>query len=214
MYKTYFLIQPGLDDPFRWRGDAAADAARARFPGLVGYYQTRAVPDQEAPAFSGIAELWFEHPAAALKAQSQGPGDLLAAGVTLQSSMAGMERVVVRTPRYIHGERIKCVYPFCKRDDMTVAAFQSRWWHGHGPIAALTEEALSYIQIHPLAESYDKHPPFYDGITEISWPDMAAAARGIGSRQMKEDQGSDAPHFVNLDTVSLFFAHEEIVIEP
>ncbi|MBT7876487.1 MAG: hypothetical protein HN738_00245, partial [Gammaproteobacteria bacterium] len=54
----------------------------------------------------------------------------------------------------------------------------------------------------------------YDGITEISWPDIEAAGRAIGSRQMREDQGSDAPNFVDMDSISLFMAKEEVIIEP
>ena len=213
MYKTCFLINAG-EDPFRFSGRDAEDAIRAVFPDIKGYVQTRALPDQESPAFSGQAELWFDDSSLAIAACVAGIGDLLADGAEVQSCLAGMERVVVRTAEYITADRIKGVYPFRKRPELTLEAFQNHWWHNHGPIAALTEEALSYVQIHTLADSYKAVSPVYDGITEISWLDIEAAGRAIGSRQMREDQGGDAPNFVDMESISLFMAKEEVVIEP
>jgi hypothetical protein len=31
---------------------------------------------------------------------------------------------------------------------------------------------------------------------------------------MREDQGSDAPNFVDMESISLFMAKEEVIIEP
>ena len=70
------------------------------------------------------------------------------------------------------------------------------------------------MQIHTLADSYETVNPVYDGITEISWLDLEAAGRGIGSRQMREDQATDAPNFVDMESIALFMAKEEVVIEP
>lgn len=213
MYKTCFLMNAG-EDPFLFKGHDAEALVRAAFPGIKGYVQTRALPDQESPAFSGLAELWFDDSSLAIAACVTGIGELLAERAQVQSCQAGMERVVMRTAEYFTADRIKGVYPFRKRPDLTLEAFQDHWWHIHGPIAALTEEALSYVQIHTLADSFKTVNPVYDGITEISWPDIQAAGRAIGSRQMREDQGSDAPNFVDMESISLFMAKEEVVIEP
>lgn len=213
MFKTYFLMSPG-EDPYRYRGEEAAEAIRELFPAVVGYVQSRALPGQDAPSFSGTAELWFDRAEAALDASQQDFSPMLAEHAAVQSSLAGMERVVVRTPDYLSGSRMKGVYPFCRKGGMALDVFQSYWWHHHGPIAALTEEALAYVQIHPLLESYDSAPPAYDGITEISWRDAEAAMRGITSRQMVEDQASDAPNFVADGSVALYLAEEETVIAP
>ena len=70
------------------------------------------------------------------------------------------------------------------------------------------------MQIHPRTNSYETANSVYDGITEISWLDIEAAGRAIGSRQMREDQGSDAANFVDLESISLFMAKEEVVIGP
>ena len=213
MYKTCFLINAG-EDPFRFKGRDAEDAIRAVFPEIKGYVQARALPGQESPAFSGSAELWFDDSSIATAACVIGIGGLLAEGVEVQSCLSGMERVVVRTAEYITADRVKGVYPFRKKPGLTLEAFQHHWWHTHGPIAALTEEALSYVQIHTRADSQETASPAYDGITEISWPDIETAGRAIGSRQMREDQGSDAPNFVDMESISLFIAKEEVIIEP
>ncbi len=213
MYKTCFLMNAG-EEPFLFKGSEAEAAISAVFPEIKGYVQARALPGQESPAFSGMAELWFDDRSLAIASCVTGIGGLLAAGAEVHSCLAGMERVVVRTAQYISADRIKGVYPFRKRPDLTPAAFGHHWWHTHGPIAALTEEALSYIQIHPLADSFETVKPIYDGITEISWLDIEAAGRAISSRQMREDQGSDAPNFVDMESISLFMAQEEVVIEP
>jgi len=213
MYKTCFLINAG-EDPFRFKGRDAEDAIRAVFPEIKGYVQARALPGQESPAFSGSAELWFDDSSIATAACVIGIGGLLAEGVEVQSCLSGMERVVVRTAEYVTADRVKGVYPFRKKPGLTLEAFQHHWWHTHGPIAALTEEALSYVQIHTRADSQETASPVYDGITEISWPDIETAGRAIGSRQMREDQGSDAPNFVDMESISLFMAKEEVIIEP
>ena len=213
MYKICFLMQAG-DDPFRFKGGHAEDAILSVLPDIKGYVQARALPAPDSPAFSGMAELWFDDASLAKTACAEGIEGLLADGAAVQSCLVGMERVVVRTAEYITAERIKGVYPFRKKQDLTLEAFQHHWWHSHGPIAALTEEALSYVQIHTLADSYETLKPVYDGITEISWLDIEAAGRAIGSRQMREDQASDAPNFVDMESISLFMAKEEVIIEP
>ena len=213
MYKTCFLINAG-EDPFQFRDRDAEDAIRSVFPGIKGYVQARALLGQEPPAFSGLAELWFDDSSIATAACAVGIRDLLADGAEVQSCLVGMERVVVRTAEYHTADRVKGVYPFRKRPDLALGVFQRYWWHTHGPIAALTQEALSYVQIHTLADSYQTVSPVYDGITEISWPDIEAAGRAIDSRQMQEDQGSDAANFVDMESVALFMAKEEVIIKP
>lgn len=212
MFKSYFLMQPGIAEPFRYRGADANEAVINLFPEITGYVQSRAIGDQGA--FSGAAELWFATPEAAINAIQTGSGPLMVDDAIVHSTLAGMERVVVRRPEYLTLARIKGVYPFCRKEDMPLRDFQNHWWHNHGPIAALTEEALSYVQIHPMMSCYENQSPAFDGITEIAWVNEEAAARAINSRQMREDQGGDAPNFVKTGSVALFLATEEIIIAP
>lgn len=213
MFKTYFLFKPG-DDPFRTTGGRAAQLVSDMFPGIRGYVQTRALPGQDTPAFSGCAELFFDNAESGIAASRKGPGDLATDRSEVHSTLTGMERVVMRLPAYISNDRIKGVYPFCRKEGMEVEPFQHYWWHNHGPIAALTEEALGYVQVHPVLGQYDLSTAHYDGVTEIAWPDAASAGRALVSRQMTEDQANDAPNFVKMDSVALILAEEETIIAP
>jgi uncharacterized protein (TIGR02118 family) len=106
------------------------------------------------------------------------------------------------------------VFPFRRKAGMELEAFQRRWWLGHGPIAARTEGASFYLQCHPLAETYCGGEPAFDGVTELHFPDLAAARAAMASRQMREDQGGDSPHFAAAGSVRLFVADEEILRAP
>jgi uncharacterized protein (TIGR02118 family) len=123
-----------------------------------------------------------------------------------------MARTVMRLPEHHQGGFIKGVFPFRRQDHLSVADFQHYWWLNHGPIAALTEQAVYYLQCHPLAETYTRGRPPYDGITELHWRDVAAARAAMASRQMVEDQASDAQNFAEPGSVVLFLAEEEVVI--
>ncbi|MGA1675034.1 MAG: hypothetical protein ACO377_01215, partial [Pseudomonadales bacterium] len=78
-------------------------------------------------------------------------------------------------------------------------------------IAAATEEALCYVQCHLVAPGWSDGDPAFHAVTEIYWPDIAAARRAVGSRQMREDQGEDARDFLEPGSVRLVFAEEEVV---
>ena len=128
--------------------------------------------------------------------------------------VVGRERTVLRTADFAHGRGVKGVFPFLRRADFNVADFQRYWWHKHGPIAGRTEGALGYLQCHPLPGSYDQSVADFDGVTELFWPDYATASAAMASRQMTENQSTDAKNFVDTDSVRLFFAVEEVVLAP
>jgi uncharacterized protein (TIGR02118 family) len=219
MYKVYFLLQgPQGLDPFRLSGADAASAARSLFPSAAGYVQSRTLVDQvegrDPPGYSGIAELWFQSATDAMHASKQEVGSLVKEGVRCGPVVTGLARTVMRLPSHHTAPGIKGVFPFRRKAGMPVPDFQRHWWQNHGPIAALTESALCYIQVHPPEESYNDGAPHYDGITELHWPDADAANQAMVSRQMSEDQGGDAPNFVDLDSIELFLVNEEIVVAP
>lgn len=212
MYKLSALLDPGNQNPFQYTGIEAAKAARACLPGVVGCVQTKPLADQPDLRFGGVLELYFESIEDTLRAANF--ESLLGNDMAVACVVRGRERVVMRMPDFSTRMKIKGVYPFRRRPDLSVQAFQQHWWHRHGPIAALTDEALAYTQLHVLPACYAQEEPDFDGITEIYWPDRAAAQRALVSRQMVEDQRADAPNFVDMDSVVLFLAEEEIIIAP
>ena len=218
MFKSYFFLEgePGIE-PFAARGMEAADQLRSAIPSAAGYVQTRTLSEQinadEQPPYVGIAEVWFARASEALDSGSQvnSLSKMLAGGVRVGPIVTGAARTVMRLPAHHTGRFIKGVFPFRRKSGLGVAEFQRYWWLNHGPIAALTESAVYYLQCHPLAEDYARGTPPYDGITELHWPDVGSARAAMASRQMREDQSNDAQNFAEPGSVVLFLAQEEVV---
>lgn len=219
MYKTYvFLEGEAGADPFRYRGAEGASAVSAQLPALAGYTQTRTLDEQidasEPPPFVGIAELYFTDIEAALDttAQADAVQSMLTEAGRIGPISVGLARTVLRLAAHHDGGLIKGVFPFRRKADLSVADFQAYWWLHHGPIAALTQDAVYYLQCHPLPASYEQGRPPYDGITELHWRDVGAARAAMASRQMTEDQANDSQNFVEPGSVLLFLAEEEVLI--
>ena len=215
MYKTFYFLE-AAGDPFR---ADAAQTANAQMPRAAGITLTRALAEQIDPAapakFAGALELWHFSAADALAHSERATLEkLLAPGARIAAVVTGLARTVMRTADHYGSHGMKCVLPFRRKEGMSVEAFQRRWWHGHGPIAARTENALFYLQTHPLAETYLISDPAFDGVTELHWRDLVTARAAMKSRQMREDQGNDSPHFARAGSVLMFAAQEEIVREP
>jgi uncharacterized protein (TIGR02118 family) len=225
MIKTYLFLAADdrnpSGDPFAATAEDAAERIARLCPAAVGYVQSRASSEQldaiDRAAYAGVAELWFPYAADAL-AVAERPaalGPLWRAGAgAVAAVITGHERIVMRLPEHHRGGFIKGVFPFRRKASLAVADFQRAWWHGHGPIAARTEGALLYVQCHPLAACYDRGPPPYDGVTELHWHSVTAARAAMSSRQMREDQASDAQRFVEPGSVRLLMVEEEVVTAP
>ena len=210
MIKTFVFIEGG-NNPFALSGQEAANEIRSIVPDIAGYIQTKALG--ESP-FSGCGELYFRSSESADLVPLAALAALLPKSARIAASVSGMHRIVMRAPTFFEPKKIKGVYPFFRKPGMLVGDFQDYWWHTHGPIAALTEDALAYYQTHPMVSSYGSSNPDFDGVTEIYWPNMESAEAAVASRQMTEDQASDAQTFVDLDRLTLFFGLEEIIIAP
>ncbi len=216
MFKAHFFLA-AAGDPFAAQGGEAEALVRKLAPEVAGYVQSRASAQQlsDEIAYQGVAECWFGSDVAALWAgAAMSACDLWARGAEVKAVVVGRERTVLRTAHFAHGRGVKGVFPFLRRADFEVADFQRYWWHRHGPIAARTESAYGYLQCHPLPASYEQRLAGYDGVTELFWPDFAAAKAAMASEQMTVEQSTDAKNFVDTESVALFFAEEEVVIAP
>jgi uncharacterized protein (TIGR02118 family) len=220
VYKTYFFLEgPIGSDAFTARGGEARRLLSDAVPQARGFTQTRTLPQEDQvdpqtpPPFTGIVELWFDNPDDALQsaAQANAMAGLLTETTRVGPIVTGMARTVMRLPEHHTGRFIKGVFPFRRQDHLSVEDFQRYWWLQHGPIAALTEQAVFYLQCHPLRQTYRPGRPPYDGITELHWPDVAAARTAMSSRQMTQDQSADAQNFAEPGSVVLFLAEEEQV---
>ena len=217
MFRTSFFVQGTV--PFVQSGSAAEQHIRRLHPKIRGYVQTTATKQQigeAAPAFAGVAELWFDTPELALVASKAGYPlqGLVSADTQIVARSVGLERSVMLLPTHQRGKGIKGVFPFGRKTGVSVANFQAHWWHNHGPIAALTEGATAYVQCHPMPSLYASIRPEFDGITEIWWPDVATARAAMSSRQMTIDQSNDAKNFAEPGSVKLFLAQEDVIVAP
>ncbi len=219
MFKTSFFLEgPEGSDPFRLAGEAAAATIAAGFPTLTGYIQSRTLTEQVDPSagspFTGVAELWFGTEAEAFAAEREAGRleGLLSDGTRPGPTVSGMMRTVMRLPSFYEGGLIKGVFPFRRQERLSVEDFQHYWWLKHGPIAALTEGSGCYSQCHPVPARYAERRPPFDGVTELYWKDVAAARAAMSSRQMVEDQSTDAKNFAEPGSVILFLAREEAVL--
>ncbi len=222
MFKTYFFIEGNETggssplDPFRYHDKEAAVQIQRRLPDIRGYTQTSTFVEatDAPPDYVGVCEVWCERRNAALSSSVHATEleHMLQPDVRIGPIVTGLVRTVIRVPEYYEVDSVKGVFPFRRKPTMDVDAFQRYWWAMHGPIAAKTENALLYLQCHPLAESYEGARPPFDGVTELHWPNMQVARAAMSSRQMTQDQSNDAKNFVEPDSVGLFYAKEEIVL--
>ncbi|MGI9322573.1 MAG: EthD domain-containing protein, partial [Pseudomonadales bacterium] len=200
----------------RFHGSEAAEQIRKAFPSARGAVQTTAceqqVGEEGNTSFSATLELWFRYAAEAEAAAATSCQVLLSDGAKVAATYTGLERTVMKTPAYAMADCIKGVYPFRRKADMSVADFQDYWWHNHGPLAAQTEGALAYFQVHCTEACYENGSPSYDGITELHYKDPAAALQAVASKQMQEVQAPDAPNFADLASVELLLVEQEVVI--
>ena len=205
MYRVHFVLSAGQEINHDTLTISAISGAIPDVTGAVlATPLAESPPGLPAPTAAGVLDLWFDSLAAADAATTA----TLPAGLQADHVLLGIERVVMRTPDFYHGECIKGVYLFSRKAGMTMADFQRHWWYVHGPIAALTEEATCYVQSHIQREAA------FDGVTELYWRDVDADMRGISSEQMRVDQAGDAENFVEPGSVELMIAEQHIILPP
>jgi uncharacterized protein (TIGR02118 family) len=214
MIKVYhFTIS---EDSLKLRKDAL-EILRQSCPLLEAAVLSSAIKDAipgRSTTLSGVLELWFECIADAEAASELSPAMLFVNPVETAFVLSGMERVVMRHPSFYATNGVKGIYAFRRKGSMPVKDFQHYWWHKHGPIAALTENATCYVQCHVAKETYHNGSPAYDGVTELYWPDVPTALVSLGSNQMTEDQSNDARNFVDLESIELMIAQQHMIIPP
>lgn len=222
MIKLYFFIQPNSQiaaetAPQLVLKENAADLIKTLYPSTNAAVFSAAIRDAipgRPPSMSGALELWFDDADEANAASAVQPDAMFTEPAKVTGQAIGIERVVMRGPEFYQNRGVKGLYAFRRKSELSVEEFQFYWWQNHGPIAALTEGATCYIQSHVLKSAYRNEKPEFDGVTELYWPDVKSALQGIGSKQMIEDQSTDARNFVDLESVDLMIAEQHMIIPP
>jgi hypothetical protein len=222
MIKLYFLVQPDPDTgPHTGQSitlqENSAELIKSLYPSTNAAVFSAAIADAipgRPLNMSGALELWFDDADEANAASEVLPTAIFTQPIKVTGKAVGIERVVMRRPDFYQKSAVKGLYAFRRKSDMSVEDFQFYWWQNHGPVAALTESATCYIQCHELKSAYKNTTPDFDGVTELYWPDVPTALQAIGSRQMIEDQSTDARNFVDLESVDLMIAEQHMIIPP
>jgi len=161
---------------------------------------TRPLPEQlgrlPIPKFAGTLEAWFA-------ARDDARAWTERVDREYAPSMALTTEEHVLFDRRATNGGIKGKFLFRRKDELSVADFRAYWLERHGPIVLRTPEILAYVQSHVVVDG-----AAYDGITEIHWPDFAAAMRGMNSREMTVEQTGDAANFAAPGSVELMFVSE------
>jgi uncharacterized protein (TIGR02118 family) len=230
MIKAFALLpkKPGIsDEQFHrhWR-EVHAPLAR-RIPSLKRYVQSHRLPQQipgfAAPPYEGVAEVWFESLDAALHmrespeyregAFKDEPNFIDPAGLI---RLLTRENVVVAGPEIaIDTPGIKGLFLVKRKPGMSVAEFQDYWRTRHAPLVPKTPGLRRYVQCHVLPEMYESDiPPAYDGVAELSWPDLPTFEKSWASPELQVEQFNDVRNFVDGQGSMGLLVEEVRVIWP
>lgn len=71
-----------------------------------------------------------------------------------------------------------------------------------------------YVQCHVCPETYETDTPAFDGVAELSWPDLATFEQAWASDELQREQFEDVKRFVDTASSVAFLAEEDRVIWP
>jgi uncharacterized protein (TIGR02118 family) len=231
MIKGFALIpkRPDVSDEkfhTHWR-TIHADLA-LRISALRRYVQSHRIPDA-VPGFTvspyeGAAEIWFENLAVAQSLQDNPdyvegafkdePNFIDVPNLTFLSTQ---ENVVVAGPQLAKdAPGIKGLFLIKRKPGLSVAEFQDYWRNKHAPLVPKTPDLRRYVQCHVCPETYDDEnaTPAFDGVAELSWPDLATFEQSWASDEIQVEQFDDVKNFVDRDNSVAFLAEENRVIWP
>ena len=181
------------------------------------------VPGVPTSPFEGLAEIWFDSldVGFALGANPDYlngayPDEVNFIANTGPSFLMTTENVVVPGPAIsTTTPGVKSLFLLKRKPGLSVEAFQFHWKRVHAPLVPKTPGLRRYVQCHVAPESYERATPAFDGIAELSWPDMNAFHEGWNSSQMQIEQiQNDVPNFIDLQNSVALLAEEHRVIWP
>jgi len=230
MMKVFALLpkKSGIsDEQFHrhWREVHAPLALR--ISSLRRYVQSHRLPQQisgfSSSPYEGVAEVWFDNPAAALGLRENPeylegafrdePNFIDTAGLTF---LVTRENVVVAGPAMAKDTpAVKGLFLVKRKPGLSVAEFQDYWRTRHAPLVPRTPHLRRYVQCHVLPETYETEtPPAYDGVAELWWPDLETFKQSWASPELQVEQLNDVRNFVDAKGSTALLAEEVRVIWP
>jgi len=191
-----------------WQGPHA-DLAKA-LPGLRRYVQNPAHPSAYArgrePRYDGVAETWFDDPAAL---RTVGSSAAYAAILTDEERFMAVpprhvamtnERTMVDGEPTGSGAEVVKQFSFVKRrPDLSVEQFRDYWWDVHGRLAVGMPGLLRYVQCVTTDGIYRSGAePEADGVTVV-WFESFEAMRATPGTPQLQAIIDDQPLFLAAD---------------
>lgn len=152
--------------------------------------------------YDGALEWWFAETVPAEASRKALTGLL---GARLVGYYQGHEHLIMPETAAAQAQGyLKSVFAFRHNPSMSFADFTHYWRERHAPIVPRTPELAGYAQIHlNNDQSYSDNAPGFTAITELYWRDHAAMEIGMASKEMTEEQSSDAEIFADRASISM-----------
>ena len=217
---SFVRRKPGMAlDAFTeyWRTIHAA--AVRRVPEIRRYVQSQTLASGYAkgePRFDGIAEIWYDDPAAMHRA-AQSPA--AAAALADDNNFLDMSRFativtdeVVQKNGAASPAMKKIVEVVTRKPGMDPAAFHRYWSETHGPLAAKIPQLRRYVQCHVRPSAYrDGRIPIFDGVAQ-TWFDDTDAMRASSRAPEYAATRADEPNFIDGSRLAFIITTERVII--
>jgi uncharacterized protein (TIGR02118 family) len=179
------------------------------------------MPDTPPAPYDGVAEVWFDDLQTAL---SLGENPEYLEGAYLDEPnfaapnapfLLAIENVVVPGPELEKDtDGVKAIVLAKRKPGLSVEEFQAYWRDTHAPLVPKTPGLRRYVQCHLVPEMYANGEPAYDGVAELTWPDLASFEAGWRSEEMQVEQFTDVRNFIDLKKICGLLAKEVRIIWP
>jgi uncharacterized protein (TIGR02118 family) len=107
---------------------------------------------------------------------------------------------------------VKLMTFFHRKPGMPFDEFYDYWLNMHAPLVHRTPGLIRYVQNHVLPETVTKLKPIFDGVAELSWPDMASLQNAMNSPELAKEQMKDSVNFADAATPKHMLCREIRII--
>ena len=208
----------GLDAFTNYWRTTHAEAVK-KVPGIRKYVQSQTIESgyrKGEPIYDGIAELWYEDPAAmhrgAATPEARGALEDDENFIDMKSFATILTEEVVQKDGPANPAMVKLVEFVYRRPQMDVQSFQKYWREIHGPLAAKIPQMRRYVQSHVRLSSYrDGRTPLCDGTAQV-WFDGTDAMRDSAKTAQYAATHADEPNFIDQPRLRFIITRERVIM--
>jgi uncharacterized protein (TIGR02118 family) len=217
---SYFRRKPGMaveDFQAYWR--QRHPEVVTKLAGVRRYVQSHTLPQayaRGAPAYDGIAEVWFDDTEAMRRLGGSPEYEAVRADEARFIDHATMGLLITEEHVIVDGApaagAVKMVMFLRRRPDLEVGAFQHYWRAIHGPLAAAVPQVRRYVQSHVRRSAYERgRVPGFDGVA-LLWFDDTAGLRASGGTAEAARAAADLPNFLAAGAAPVILTREHVIV--